>query len=106
MWIPNGEERGRREAGAPPSNSALRRVKEFPHGWGGGGISGERVYAKTFEHQAEDTLMLVEGDGFVCALGKGADHDGGYVATTGSEVESVGFVEDDDEKAILLKLRA
>ena len=50
--------------------------------------------------------MLVEGDGLVCGLGKGADDDGGYVTATGSEVEIVGFVEDDDEQAVLLKLRA
>ncbi len=50
--------------------------------------------------------MLIEGDGFVCALGKRADHDSSYVATTGSEVESVGLVENDDEQAIDLKLWA
>jgi hypothetical protein len=97
--------RGRREAGAR-FNSALRRVREFPHGWDGGGVSGELGYAEAFEHEAEDALMLVEGDGFVCALGKRTDDDSGYVAATGSEVEVVGFVEDNNEKTVVLKLRA
>ena len=51
-------------------------------------------------------MMLIEGDGFVRTLGKGADDDSGDMATTGSEVESVGFVEHDDEQPIDLKLRA
>ena len=50
--------------------------------------------------------MLVKRDGFVGALCKRADDDSGYMAATGSEVESVGLVENDDEKAIDLKLRA
>ena len=53
------------EAGAQTagfSNSALLRVKEFPHGWGGGGVSGELGYAETFEHEAEHALMLVEAN--------------------------------------------
>src|ERR1700730_819258 len=50
--------------------------------------------------------MLVEGDGFVAVLRKGTDDYGGYVTATGSEVEVVGFVEDNDEQAVFLKLRA
>lgn len=84
----------------------LRRVKEFPHGWSGGGVSGELGYAEAFDHEAEDALMLVECDGFVRAFGKRADDDSGYVAATGSEVEVVGFVKDDNEQAVVLKLRA
>src|ERR1700732_435391 len=49
--------------------------------------------------------MLVESDGLVAALGQRTDDDSGYVAATGSEVESVGLVEHDDEQAIDLKLR-
>lgn len=50
--------------------------------------------------------MLVEGYGFVPALGQGANDDGGYMPASGSHVEGVGFVEDNDEKAVFLKLRA
>jgi hypothetical protein len=45
MQIPNREKSRRHEAGAR-SNSALRRVKEFPHGCGG--ISGELGYAEVY----------------------------------------------------------
>jgi len=37
--------------------------------------------------------MLIESDGLVATLGQRTDDDGGYVAATGSEVESVGLVE-------------
>ena len=104
MQIPNRVKRGRHEAGAP-SKSTLWRAKEFPHGWGCGGVCGEPGYAEAFEHEAEDALMLVEGDGSVCPLGKRTDHDGGYVAATGGEVESVSLVEHDDQQTIDLKLR-
>src|SRR5947208_13795129 len=50
--------------------------------------------------------MLIESDGLVATLGQRADDDGGYVAATGSEVEGVGFVKDDNEQAADLKLRA
>ncbi len=50
--------------------------------------------------------MLIESDGLVATLGQRTDDDGGYVAATGSEVESVGLVEHDDEQAVNLKLRA
>ena len=51
-------------------------------------------------------MMLIESDGLVATPGQRADDDGGYVAATGSEVEGVGFVKDDNEQAADLKLRA
>jgi len=51
-------------------------------------------------------LVLVEGDRFVCAFGKRANHDSDHVTTAGSEVEIARFIEDDNEQTILLKLRA
>jgi hypothetical protein len=50
--------------------------------------------------------MLIESDGFISALGQRTDDDGRYVAATGSEVERIGFVEHNDEQAVLLKQRA
>ncbi|HXN23348.1 MAG TPA: hypothetical protein VOA41_11470 [Candidatus Dormibacteraeota bacterium] len=94
-------ERGRREAAC--SNSALRPVKECPHGWGGGGVSGALGYAKALEHKAEDALMLVEGDGLYARLAKG-------LTTTAAtwpppEVKSK-LLASSKTKVALLKLRA
>src|SRR5437762_7999240 len=50
--------------------------------------------------------MLIESDGLVTTLGQRTGDDGGYVAAPGSEVEGVGFVKDDNEQAVDLKLRA
>ena len=51
-------------------------------------------------------MMLIESDGLVTTLGQRTGDDGGYVAAPGSEVEGVGFVKDDNEQAVDLKLRA
>ena len=87
-------------------SGCLGRVKEFPHDRSCSGVTGALCYAETFEHEAENALVLVEGDRFVCALGKGADDDGDHMTAAGSEVEIACLIEKDDEEAILLKLRA
>jgi len=87
-------------------SGCLGRVKEFPHGRSCSGVTGALCYAEAFEHEAENALVLVEGDRSVSRLGKRTDDDSDHVTTTGSEVEIACLIEKDDEEAILLKLRA
>jgi len=87
-------------------DAALRCIEKLPHGWGRGGISRQLSYAEAFEHQAKNTLMLIESDGLVAPLGQRTDDHGRYVAAAGSEVKGIGFIEDNDEQAVLLELRA
>jgi hypothetical protein len=49
---------------------APHRLEELPHSWRRGGSAGKRLDAQAFEHQAKDTLMLVERGGLITSARK------------------------------------
>jgi hypothetical protein len=84
IYAPHVNPSGDKSVGHP--SGGLRCVEEFPHSRSCCGVAGALCYAEAFEHEAENALVLVEGDRFVYAFGKRANHDSDHVTTAGSEV--------------------
>src|SRR5689334_24660563 len=88
-----------------PANDQRLETKELPHGRRAGGSAWEHGYAQAFKRQSQQALVLIDRGRLISELGECWADQRAHHTASAVGVVTAGFVEHDNEQAVLLEDR-